>query len=127
MDSRRIVFSFFSLLIFLHCAVFGQPAPEHNLKFDSLASEWDEGMPLGNGMLGALIWKKDNRLRFSLDRADLWDQRRMRGTDVPEFRYKWIQEQVAKKEYAIVQKLMDEPYNTEAAPSKIPGAAIELD
>ena len=32
--------------------------PEHNLLFDSLPKRWDEAIPLGNGMLGALIWQK---------------------------------------------------------------------
>ena len=44
----------------------------NDLKFETLALSWDEAIPLGNGMLGALIWEKDGNLRFSLDRADLW-------------------------------------------------------
>ncbi|MEO6290599.1 MAG: hypothetical protein ABIO76_11790, partial [Ginsengibacter sp.] len=46
---------------------FCQVKPEHNLVFDSLPKRWDEAIPLGNGMLGALIWQKENMLRFSLD------------------------------------------------------------
>ncbi|MEP6927482.1 MAG: hypothetical protein ABI834_07590 [Ginsengibacter sp.] len=52
-----------------------QPKSEHNLKFDSLAKRWDEGIPLGNGWLGALVWQKGNNIRVSLDRVDLWDDR----------------------------------------------------
>lgn len=47
------------------------------LKFNKLASTWDEAIPFGNGMLGALVWQKENNLRISLDRADLWDLRPM--------------------------------------------------
>ncbi len=54
-----------------------QPQHRHNLKFDSLAKRWDEAMPLGNGWLGALIWEKEYKLRLSLDRVDLWDDRLM--------------------------------------------------
>ncbi len=43
----------------------------HDLVFTELATTWDEGIPLGNGMMGALIWKKEGNLRISLDRADL--------------------------------------------------------
>jgi hypothetical protein len=58
---------------------------EHDLHFDSLAKSWDEAIPLGNGMLGALIWEKDHKLRMSLDRADLWDMRPMNGLHRKEF------------------------------------------
>jgi len=30
----------------------------HDLYFEKLAARWDEAIPLGNGMLGALIWQK---------------------------------------------------------------------
>lgn len=107
--------------------LYSQPQPHHNLHFDSLAKTWDEGIPLGNGMVGALIWQKENHLRLSLDRADLWDMRPMKGLHRPEFSYKWVEEQVQKKEYEIVQKYFDKPYDEEPAPSKIPGGALEFD
>ena len=98
----------------------------HNLQFDTLAKHWDEALPIGNGMLGALIWEKNGNLRLSLDRADLWDERPMKGLHREEFSFKWVQEQVAKKQYDTVQKLFDHPYDREPAPSKIPGGAIEV-
>jgi len=39
--------------------------------FKELPTKWDDGIPLGNGMVGALIWKKGDTLRMALDRADL--------------------------------------------------------
>jgi alpha-L-fucosidase 2 len=99
---------------------------KHNLQFDTLAKHWDEALPIGNGMLGALIWEKNGNLRISLDRADLWDERPMKGLHREEFSFKWVQEQVAKKQYDTVQKLFDRPYDREPAPSKIPGGAIEV-
>lgn len=104
-----------------------QLAPRHDLHFTSLAVTWDEGIPLGNGIVGALVWQKGNRLRMSLDRADLWDQRPMKGLHRPEFSFKWVEEQVKKKEYGIVQEYFDAPYNNEPGPTKIPGAALEFD
>lgn len=104
----------------------GQPASKHNLVFDSLSTSWDEGIPLGNAILGALIWEKNNRLRFSLDRADLWDLRPMKGLHGPHFSYGWIREQVLKGDYKPVQQKFDVPYEAEPAPSKIPGAALEI-
>lgn len=99
----------------------------HDLQFDALAKRWDEAIPLGNGMLGALVWQKGDYLRFSLDRADLWDLRPMKGLHRKEFSYDWVMGQIRKKDYAPVQQYFDEPYDSEPAPSKIPGGALEFD
>ena len=116
----------FSILILVTSInLFSQPKPQHNLKFDSLAKRWDEAIPLGNGWLGALIWQKGDKLRMSLDRVDLWDDRPMAGID--KLSFKWVAAQVKKGEYDTVQKIGDEPYENEPAPTKIPGAAMEFD
>ena len=98
----------------------------HDLSFNQLASSWDEAIPLGNATLGALVWKKGEHLRFSLDRADIWDLRPMKGLDRKEFRYEWVQEHVRKNDYGIVQQYFDAPYDKEPAPSKIPAGALEF-
>ncbi|MCE7062256.1 glycosyl hydrolase family 95 catalytic domain-containing protein [Dyadobacter sp. CY343] len=103
-----------------------QPKPEHNMHFDKLAKSWDEALPLGNGTVGALIWQKEGKLRFSLDRADVWDMRPMAGLHREEFSFKWVQEQVRKKDYKPVQQYLDAPYDKEPAPSKIPAGALEF-
>nr|WP_295927454.1 glycoside hydrolase N-terminal domain-containing protein [uncultured Dyadobacter sp.] len=103
-----------------------QPAAKHNLHFEKLAQVWDEALPLGNGTIGALIWEREGRLRFSLDRADIWDMRPMAGLHREEFSYKWVQEQVRKKDYKPVQQYFDAPYDREPAPSKIPAGALEF-
>ena len=59
--------------------VSAQPKPEHNLRFSDIPLKWHEGLPLGNGLLGCLVWQKDGTLRLALDRADLWDLRPMKG------------------------------------------------
>ena len=103
------------------------PPAEHDLTFAGLASSWDEGLPLGNGMLGALVWQKDGRLRISLDRADLWDLRPMKNLNAPEWKFSWVIEQWKKKDYGPVQDKFDAPYDAEPAPSKIPAGALEID
>lgn len=100
---------------------------EHDLQFSKLAATWDEGIPLGNGMLGALIWQKGDNLRLSLDRADLWDLRPMANLSKPEFSFRWVQEQYRNNSYKNVQELFDVPYDQLPAPSKIPGAALEFE
>lgn len=116
-----------ALLLLPAARLSSQPQPQHNLQFPALATSWDEGFPLGNGQVGALVWQQGNNLRLSLDRADLWDLRPTKGLHRPEFRYEWVQQQVRKKEYDIVQQYFDHPYDKEAAPTKIPGAALTFD
>ncbi len=112
-------------LIFIPFAVTCQPKPENNLQFNHLAKKWDEAMPMGNGMLGVLIWQKNNMLRLSLDRADLWDERK--ALDLSKFNFKWVQQHVLKNNYDTVHKLGDEPYDNIVYPTKLPAAAIEFD
>lgn len=116
------------ILWFLSAPLFvsAQPLPRHDLVFDKLATTWDEAIPLGNATLGALIWQKDGRLRFSLDRSDIWDMRPMKGLHRKEFSYQWIKEQVDKNNYKPVQEYFDEPYDKQPAPSKIPAGALEF-
>ena len=104
----------------------GEPGM-HDLLFTSLPKAWDEGIPLGNGMTGALVWQKDGRLRISIDRADLWDLRPMENIGIPEWKYKWVYEKWKTNNYGEVQEKFDAPYDRLAAPTKIPGAAIEFD
>jgi len=102
-----------------------QPNSSHNLKFDNLPSGWDEGIPLGNGMLGALVWQKDGKLRISIDKADLWDLRPTK--EIEKYTYKWAYEHRLSGDWDTVWKVADEPYDRDATPTKIPGAAIEFD
>lgn len=99
---------------------------DSDLKFNDLATTWDEGMPLGNATVGALVWQRDSALRLSLDRTDLWDLRPMDSISGPNNRFTWVYDQVQKNDYLPVQKKYDWPYDQQPAPSKIPGAALEF-
>jgi alpha-L-fucosidase 2 len=96
------------------------------LTFPGFAGTWDEGIPMGNGMLGALVWQKGENLRISLDRADLWDLRPMPWVDDSTWRFSWVSEQWHNSNYGAVQKAFDRPYDELPAPSKIPAGAMEF-
>jgi len=120
------------LLLFTVAQTFSQTAKNeesgiHDLVFTQLPGSWDEGIPLGNGMLGALIWQKDGKLRFSLDRADLWDLRPMENLHTDKFNFNWVFEQWKNDTYKNVQNQFDKPYDQLPAPTKIPGGALEFD
>jgi alpha-L-fucosidase 2 len=134
---QRVVFSralIVSLLLLVSTPFFAasrsaglSPPPAFNLKFSKPAPSWDEGIPLGNGMLGALIWERNGKLRFSLDRADLWDLRPTANLDRPEWTFGWVRSQWLQNSYHQVQELFDVPYGRDPGPSKIPAGAIEFD
>ena len=98
----------------------------HDLIFPSLAQSWDEGIPLGNAMVGALVWQNGENLRLSLDRADLWDLRPMENLNTSKWKYSWVYDQWKKDDYRPVQKQFDDPYDRAPAPSKIPAGALEF-
>src|SRR5512140_79067 len=103
-----------------------QVTTDHDLHFSSLPRVWDEGLPLGNGMVGAIIWQRDSVIRMSLDRADLWDLRPIAEFSRPEFKFSWVLQQVLAKDYAPVQQMFDVPYDRDPAPTKIPAASLEI-
>ena len=106
--------------------VTAQETKELYINLPKLGATWDEGLPLGNGQIGALIWQKANAVRMSLDKADLWDERPMKGLNRTEFTFDWVQRQHKANNYKIVQEYFDAPYEKDPGPTKIPGAAVEL-
>lgn len=84
---------------------------------------WDEAVPLGNGLLGGLLWGSGNEIRLSLDRGDLWDLRPHPAFVRPGFNYAKVVELATagrtvelNKEYSKVSDF----------PAKLPGARLVL-
>lgn len=98
----------------------------HDMQFNNLANTWDEAIPLGNAVVGSLIWQKDSNLRMSIDRIDLWDQRDTPEFQDKDFNFKWVYEHVIKDNYQPVHEKLDYPYRDNPGPSKIPGAGVEF-
>ena len=126
------LFRFFVVLLFggfiFSNAIFAQSFSNQNkgLHFTSLPTRWDEAIPLGNGMLGALIYEKNGNLRIALDRADLWDLRPIKSYTDPGFSYNWIYKQVLKGDYGPVKKFLNAPDIQGVAPTKIPAGVLEF-
>lgn len=96
-----------------------------DLAFKDLAQVWDEGSPMGNGEIGALVWQKDGKLRIALDRTDLWDVRPLPVYQGEQFTFKWVYDHVMQNDYKPVQDWYN--LGKYSGPTKIPGAALELD
>lgn len=97
-----------------------------NLKFDKTVRLWDEAVPLGNGLCGALIWGEPGHLRFSLDRGDIWDTTPDPGVLSEEFTYQNMIRLVGERNEEEIRRIFDTPY-TRLLPSKLPAGNIVFD
>lgn len=100
--------------------------PLNRLELTAPISRWDEGLPLGNGLTGALLWGGENQLSVSLDRGDLWDLRQPPIFSSPEFRYATIKQWVAEGKQAEISRVFDWAYDHFPTPTKLPGARLEI-
>jgi alpha-L-fucosidase 2 len=89
------------------------PNADLNLKIVAPISNWDEAVPLGNGLMGGLLWGEGNTIRLSLDRGDLWDER-------PSAEPGWWKKRTWK-----VGGDWDGPYNG-VTPTKLPAGRLEI-
>lgn len=89
---------------------------------------WDEGLPLGNGEIGSLVYGS-NPLKITVDRTDLWDLRPNEVTLEKDFNFKNLvklsmsgkDEDWKERERLFEDVFMGKPY-----PSKITAGHIEL-
>lgn len=98
---------------------------KHDICLNGPIPSWDEGLPLGNGGMGCLIWGPLHALRFSMDLAGLWDLTPALQTKRPDFTYQTMCRLVRQQSWAELQSLFDAPYAC-AAPTKLPVGAFEL-
>jgi len=101
-------------------------AADHNLHFTAPITRWDEALPLGNGIMGCLVWGDGRPLKLSLDRADLWDLRPVPEWSSPDYNYATMRRWVQEGRINDLHRLYDEPYNVHAGPTKIPAGRLEL-
>lgn len=116
---------FLVILMSIPGRALAMPQPQHGLAYERPATTWDEAMPLGNGLLGALVWGDGKPLRISLDRTDLWDLRPVPEFFTKEYSYAMMRQWVAEGRIEDLHRLYDKPYGN-PGPTKIPAGRIEL-
>lgn len=108
------------------------PEPSSNLVLAGPIARWDEAIPLGNGLLGGLIWGgavgADGVLsvNLSLDRGDLWDLRLPDMLKRDDWTWETIQRLHREGADARIREMFDVPYDTVPYPTKIPGGRLVL-
>lgn len=96
-----------------------------DLKFKKTITKWDEAIPLGNGHLGALVWGKASALRFSLDRADIWDLTPSPRIYEEDFNYQTIIQFVKEGNEEEIRKKFSSIYRG-MTPTKLPAGKLIL-
>lgn len=95
------------------------------LIFEGNITRWDEALPLGNGLTGALIWGGPEDLRFSLDRTDIWDRRAPLNTTKKEFCYATLVRLARAGKTEEIREIFDAPYQS-PAPTKLPAGKLRF-
>jgi alpha-L-fucosidase 2 len=85
---------------------------------------WDEGLPLGNGLAGAMIWGADHEVRFSLDRSDLWDLRMPTGETSADYTDSNLQKLKSSSDSRGLDAIFVKPFADVPTPTKIPAGRL---
>ncbi|MCK4998577.1 MAG: glycoside hydrolase N-terminal domain-containing protein, partial [Anaerohalosphaera sp.] len=123
LSTTVLLFAITATIIF-STPVHADQSDTFELKLAAPIDRWDEAIPLGNGILGGLLWGHDNTINLSLDRGDIWDE-----TLAPEIlEGNW--------NYANMKKLIEEDWGeysrrydriySHPAPTKLPGGRLVL-
>lgn len=86
-----------------------------------------EGMPLGNGRFGVLVWGEGRTLRMSLDRSDLWDLRPASHQRDSDRSYGEMRRLEEEGDPGRLREVFDPPAEAAPHPAKLPGTLVEID
>ncbi len=102
------------------------PPSAVNLKLKAPIATWDEAVPLGNGLMGGLLWGEGNLIRLSLDRGDLWDLRSHPEMEKKGWTWKTMQRLVADGNAAELARRFNQLYHQAPFPTKLPAGRFEI-
>ncbi len=88
--------------------------------FDGPLPEWKNGLPVGNGTLGAQVWGTGAALYLTLDRGDVWDLR-YEENHLDTYTWKHLRQLVKERNPAAIQKeiIADISPTNDLTPTKI--------
>lgn len=108
------------------------PASVHEVRHRRAPLRWEEGLPLGNGRVGVMLWGGGAGVpvRLTLDHADLWDLRANEGyLDDPDFSYVGLRRLVAAGDWARVDEVFEQRQLREnpLGPTKVSLGRLEVE
>ena len=124
---RRFILIGIMVIIIFQFPIQAAEKEAYELKIEAPIMRWDEAVPLGNGLTGCLVWGEENKLHFSFDRGDLWDNRMPSELKEPGFTYVNLQKLVKDENDKEIHRMIDTPYNVIPYPTKLPGVRLELE
>jgi len=99
-------------------------APTSDLVLAGPIARWDEALPLGDGLIGGLVWGGGDTLNISLDRGDLWDLRLPETLQRPDWTFATVRALVAAGDQRRRVELFDDPYDRIPYPTKLPAGRL---
>lgn len=102
---------------------------KYAIRYEQAVQSWDEGLPLGNGKLGCLVYG-DSPIKLAVDRVDLWDTRPHPATLESGFSYENLVKLSTSgkaEDWAERKRLFEDCYSGLPYPTKITAGRIELD
>jgi alpha-L-fucosidase 2 len=100
----------------------GEPAPPSwRFTVRGPMAAWEDGLPVGNGRIGAQVWGKGREIQLTLDRGDVWDLR-YQPNESRTFTYARLRELVRSGQAAAIQTEMpaDAGPTADSTPVKLP-------
>ena len=97
----------------------------HDLVYEAAPLEWDEGLPLGNGAMGAIIWGSGSPLHLSLSHYGQWDLRTPTWQD-DRYSYKHFTKLYRQGRIAEVRNFFSFRLE-QTTPSRLPALRLETD
>src|ERR1051325_2073582 len=99
----------------------------HGIHYTAPVHRWDEGLPLGNGLLGLLVWGDGNPLNLSVDRSDLWDNRPDPATKHKDFNWKKLTQLIDRNAMKSIYRIFEHQKAGTPFPTKLPCGRVRLD
>jgi alpha-L-fucosidase 2 len=122
--TKKMMLLGIAVCVIFQLPLFANAGDTYELKLWAPITTWDEGIPLGNGMLGGLLWGGGNTINLSLDRGDLWDE--SLPPEILEGDWNFANmKKLINENYGEFLRRYDGCYN-HAAPTKLPGGRLVL-
>ena len=96
------------------------------LQLSAPITRWDEALPLGNGLIGVLVWGEGRTVRLSLDRGDLWDLRQPPELKSADYSAKNLARWIVQGNHRAIQVAFEGTPPGAPYPTKLPAGRMEL-
>ena len=100
---------------------------KQGVTYNTPVNQWIEGLPLGNGNIAAMVWGTPQRWRFSLNKADIWDNRLL-GLHHPYLKHSFVTQAIKEQNWKLLEELENVSMRSygKSYPSFQPAGELEI-